>query len=134
MKKFLIAIAAIGFMSLPVMADNHVEPRRERGQEGERAERPAQPQPRSRPRSRPRGRRGFAFNYYRPSQVFGGIGSYGVGVSARIGGGVFDIVTAPFVTAPVVGPPETYIYYPPTIEYRSPFIRRFGPRRRHWRW
>ena len=37
MKKFLIAIAAIGFMGLPVMADNHVEPRRERGQEGELA-------------------------------------------------------------------------------------------------
>ena len=126
MKKFFIAIAAIGFMSLPVMADDHVEPRRERNRDGECAER--------RPRSRPRGRRGFAFNYYRPSQVFGGIGSYGVGVSARIGGGVFDIVTAPFVTAPVVGPPDTYIYYPPTIEYRSPFIRRFGPRRRHWRW
>ena len=126
MKKFLIAIAAIGFMSLPVMADDHVEPRRERNRDGECAER--------RPRSWPRGRRGFAFNYYRPSQVFGGIGSYGVGVSARIGGGVFDIVTAPFVTAPVVGPPDTYIYYPPTIEYRSPFIRRFGPRRRHWRW
>ena len=129
MKKFLIAIAAIGFMTLPVMADDHVEPRRERNRDGECAER----QPR--PRPRPRGRRGFAFNYYRPSQVFGGIGSYGVGVSARIGGGVFDIVTAPFVTAPVVGPPEAYIYYPPTIEYRSPFIRRFGPRRhRGWRW
>ena len=127
MKKFLIAIAAIGFMTLPVMADDHVEPRRERNRDGECAER--QPRPRS------RGRRGFAFNYYRPSQVFGGIGSYGVGVSARIGGGVFDIVTAPFVTAPVVGPPEAYIYYPPTIEYRSPFIRRFGPRRhRGWRW
>ena len=126
MKKFFIAIATIGFISLPVMADDHIEPRRERNRDGECVE--------QRPRPRPRGRRGFAFNYYRPSQVFGGIGSYGVGVSARIGGGVFDIVTAPFVTAPVVGPPETYIYYPPRIRYSPPVVERIYPRRRYWCW
>ena len=125
MKKFLIAIAAIGFMTLPVMADDHVAPRRERNRDGECAE--------QRPRPRPRGRRGFAFNYYRPSQVFGGIGNYGVGVSARIGGGMLDIVTAPFVTAPVMGPPQTYIYHPSTIEYTPPIVRRIYPRR-HRRW
>ena len=122
MKKFLIVVAlmcVVGSSSL--MAD---EPRRERRENAECAEGCV-------PR-RSRGRRGFAFNYYRPSQVFGGIGNYGVGVSARIGGGVLDIVTAPFVTAPVMGPPRSYMYYPSTIEYTRPFIRRVYPRRRHW--
>ena len=127
MKKFLIAIAAIGFMSLPVMADER--PRRERDDNREENNRRDDNHRHRHGRSR-----GFAFNYYRPSQVFGGIGNYGVGVSARIGGGVLDIVTAPFVTAPVMGPPQTYMYYPSTIEYTRPFVRRVYPRRRHRHW
>ena len=125
MKKFLIAIAVVcGLGCSSLLAHEDEQPRRERNRDGECVEQ----------RPRPRGRRGFAFNYYRPSQVFGGIGSYGVGVSARIGGGVFDIVTAPFVTAPVVGPPETYIYYPPRIRYSPPVVERIYPRRRYWCW
>ena len=128
MKKFLIAIAAVGFMSLPVMADHHgkhkVESDDNRGENNRRDD--------NRRHRHGRGR-GFAFNYYRPSQVFGGIGNYGVGVSARIGGGILDIATAPFVTAPVMGPPQTYIYHPSTIQYTPPLVRRIYPRRhRGW--
>ena len=131
MKKFLIAIAAIGFINLPVMADDHEEPRSERRQNPERRENTECAEGCAPRRSR--GRRGFTFNYYRPSQVFGGIGNYGVGVSARIGGGMLDIVTAPFVTAPVMGPPQTYIYHPSTIQYTPPLVRRIYPRRhRGW--
>lgn len=123
MKKFLIAIAAVGFMILPVMADER--PRRERDNDRE---------DNNRRDHRHRHGRGFAFSYYRPTQVLGGVGNYGVGVSARIGGGVLDIVTAPFVTAPVMGPPRTYMYHPSTIEYTRPFIHRIYPRRRHRHW
>ena len=116
-----IAIAAIGFMSLPVMADER--PRRDRDDDH-----------RDSHHHHHRHGRGFAFSYYSPRAVLGGIGNYGVGVSARIGGGVLDIVTAPFVTAPVMGPPRTYMYHPSTIEYTRPFIHRIYPRRRHWHW
>ena len=127
MKKFLIAIAAVGFMSLPVMADER--PRRERDNDRDENNRRDDNHRHRHGRSR-----GFAFNYYSPGDVFGGIGNYGVGVSARVGRGVLDIVAAPFATAPVMGPPRTYMYHPSTIEYTRPFIHRIYPRRRHRHW
>tara|TARA_R110000744_G_C18964757_1_gene517355 strand:- start:9 stop:389 length:381 start_codon:yes stop_codon:yes gene_type:complete len=123
MKKFLIvvaAIAAIGFMSPPVMADER--PRRERDDDHRDLH------------HHHRHGRGFAFSYYRPTQVLGGIGNYAVGVSARIGRGTFEVVSAPFTTAPIMGPPRSYMYSPSRVEYTAPAIRRIYPRRRHWHW
>jgi len=123
MKKFLIAIAAVGFMILPVMADER--PRRERDNDRE---------DNNRRDHRHRHGRGFAFSYYSPGDVFGGIGNYAVGVTARVGRGTFEVVSAPFTTAPIMGPPRSYMYYPSRVEYTAPAIRRIYPRRRHWHW
>ena len=117
MKKFLIALAVVGIMgtsSLMADEDGHEE--------------------RTRNNHHHHHHRGFAFSYYTPLDVLGGIGNYAVGVTTRVGGGVCDIVTAPFTTAPVMGPPRSYLYHPPRIQYTGPSIHRFYPPNGRWHW
>jgi len=131
MKKFLIAIAiTCGFGCSSLLAHEDEQPRRERGENNERADR----KHRHRHHRHHHPRRGFAFSYYGPADVCGGIGSYSLGVGARVGNGVVDIFAAPFTTVPVLPPPRTYIYYPPRIRCSPPVIERIYPRRRYWRW
>jgi len=121
MKKFLVLAGIVCMMGAsPIMADER--PRRERDDDH---------RDRHHHRHHRHGR-GFAFNYYSPGDVFGGIGNYAVGVSARIGRGTFEVVSAPFTTAPIMGPPRSYMYYPSRVEYTAPAIRRIYPRRHHW--
>jgi len=123
MKKFLIAVALMCVISSgSLMADENEQPRRERNDRVNHHH------------HHHHHRRGFTFSYHRPRDIFGGIGSYAVGVTARVGRGACEIVAAPFTTVPVMAPPRTYVYYPSRIDYTPPAVRRIYPRRFHLHW
>lgn len=124
MKKFLVLASLVCVMGVnPIMADDdHEQPRR--GEDGSHEDGVRHHHH----------HRGLAFSYYSPGDVLGGIGGYAVGVTTRIGRGALEVVAAPFTTAPVMGPPRSYMYYPPRIQYTGPSIRRFYPPNGRWHW
>ena len=127
MKKFLVAVALMCVISSsPLMADENERLRCECTDQCECND--------SVNHYHYHHRRGFTFRYHSPRDIFGGIGSYAVGVTARVGRGACEIVAAPFTTVPVMAPPRTYVYYPSRIDYTPPAVRRIYPRRFHWHW
>ncbi len=117
MKNFLIAVAVVCIMGAsPLMADDDGHKKRDHGKRVHND--------RHHHRHHHHRHRGFGFNYYTPGDMLGGIGNYAVGVTARIGNGVYGIAAAPFTTGLMMPAPRRYVFHAPRIEYRR--------HHRHW--